>query len=384
MKIFFLTLVGLFVMILGLSPWINPILVDHDLLIIPKNILVQKNPLVRSINGMKVYFIKGEVALLRNEKVTFLKKLDQVVANDVVYVKESGWLILEFGFGSKVKINANSIIKVNELRKNLDEFDRLKVNTFTLEAGSLFVDYPNISHNVTLKIKNRRASMGIRGTEFIAALDSETQGLKVAVNHGLVELTEDNGHSSVLVGDMMGASVDAKGNLEEPKAHKWVKKIHWDVEETALTEPEDYETNLKVKAVEVKRDHKTKLEDIKTFKPSGNVVTNDNLGDQMAEAQKEAEKIVNQEATPVPHVTDAGQEKDQEQITEEELEELDLNFTRYNKSIPKISKGIIEKFAAQGLVPDKVQVTMETLKQVERYNSERLKVLDEVDEDVQD
>jgi hypothetical protein len=59
---------------------------------------------------------------------------------------------------------------------------------------------------------------------------------------------------------------------------------------------------------------------------------------------------------------------------------VNLNFSRYNKVLPKINNDVLAKFAEKGLVPKKLQVTMETINQVDLYNAQRMKVLEELDE----
>lgn len=374
MKQIFGLIVFLVAGILGFSPWINPKLVEYDFLIVPKNILLKKSPLVRSISDIQVHFVRGDVVVLRNETTNTeeLKVDDVVKSGDIIYVRAHSWLVLRFGFGSRVKINANSVIKVDDLKKNLNEFDKDRINTFSLEAGSLYVDHPSISAKVSLRVKSRRSALGIRGTEFIVALDAEAQGLRVAVNHGLVELESGLKNHSVEVGSQKGASVTAKGVFEEPKEHKWVKKIHWDLEEAAFETPDQYEALLKSKAVEIRKQLKTDLEKIKTFVPQGAAVTNDNLDKKLDEEAAEQVTAAMAEAKK--------QTSNPDEISEEDLDELDLNFTRYGKNIPKINQGVLEAFAKKGMVPDKLKVAQETIKGVEQYNTERLKVLDEIDD----
>ena len=389
---FLLSLIFLgFVSVLALAPFLNPQLVDHDFLILPKNLLLKKSPFVRSLSDMQADYLKGIVMVLRDKQLKRVGMGDTIYANDLVYVRKNAWLVLTFGFGSKIKVNSDTIIRINDLKKKKEEFDPKIINTITLEAGSLFVDYKNYSKDISLKIKTKSAAMGVRGTEFIAAIDNEHQAFKVAVNHGLVEVGNSNGEETVLVGDNSGTSVDFKGKAEPPKAHSWVKNIQWDVEEVSVNNPDNYETAYKTKFDEIKKSHKASLESIKTFKPSGDAITNENMNEKIEQAQNNSTPTHEETVKKLEEEIDLAAAKDEpefkdydkssfEDMDQADLDEVNLNFSRYNKVLPKINNNVLAKFVEKGLVPKKLQVAMETINQVDLYNAQRMKALEEIDE----
>jgi hypothetical protein len=396
MKFLFSVILLSFIGVLALAPVLNPHLVEHDFLILPKNLVLKKSPFVRSLSDMEADYLKGIVMVLREKQLKRVGIGDTIFANDLVYVRKNAWLVLKFGFGSKIKINSDTIVRVNDLKKKIEQFDPAKINTFTLEAGSVYVDYQNYTQEISLKINTHSASMVVKGTEFIAAIDNEHQAFKVAVNHGQVEVGSANGEDPVLVADKTGTSVDFKGKAEEPKSHSWVKNIKWDVEEVAVNDPENYETAYKTKFEEVKKSQKASLESIKTFKPSGDAITNENMQEKIEQAQNASSSTSPSPSTHLDPVKkleaqidlaskDEPEFKDYdkssfEDMDQSDLDEVNLNFSRYNKVLPQINQNVLAKFVEKGLVPKKLQVAMETIQQVDLYNAQRLKALDEMDE----
>lgn len=344
-------------------PKINQELVKHDWLIIPKNILKKKNPLVKSISDLEVIHTKGSVYYLRNNETHLLSNHDKLILGDVLYVKSNGFVILHYAFDSKIKVNPNTIVKITDLKKNLDHFDHSKLNTFTLELGSILVDYPKHSEDISMLVKTRRASMGVRGTQFLAALGVQDQSLRVAVDHGLIELNSLKKDTHVEVSSGQGAMINAVGKMQEPgtaASNKWVKAIDWKQEEVALESPAEYE-KIHDNQEEIKENKRKELiEQVKNFKASGNTITNDNLN--------EAIKNVNESGAVVVAET---QNEDEGEI---KVETGDLSFLK------KINVSVLAKFAAAGLIPNQLSVAMEEIKGVEENNKKRIEELDLIEE----
>lgn len=351
-------------------------MVKYDLLIIPKNIFLKKSPIVRSISDLEVFHIKGTVYYLRNGQVNSVKKLDKLIAGDVLYVKSNGFAILRYAFDSKIKVNPNTIVKITDLKKNLDSFDHSKLNTFTLELGSILVDYPNHSEEISMLVKTRRASMGVRGTTFLAALGVNDQSLRVAVDHGAVELKSLKKDVHVEISNGQGAMIDAVGKAQEPgsaESNKWVKAIDWKQEEMALETPVDYEQiHDNQELLKAKKRHEL-LEQIKHFKASGQTITNDNL----QEAMKAAEDGIDQ-------VDQQAKSKINNQIADQDINDDDLDTkveTVEFNFLKKINVGILAKFAQKGLVPNQLKVVAEEIKGVEENNAKRIEELDKINEE---
>lgn len=372
MKTFLLLIIGL-VGIYFSIPKINQHLVKHDLLIVPKNILLKKSPLVRSTSDLVVVHTKGTVYYMRKEQTYVLKKNDTLLAGDVLYVKSNGFVILLYAFDSKIKLNPNTIIKIENLKKNLDTFDHSKLNTFVLELGSVLVDYPNHSDEISMNIKTRRAAMGVRGTQFLAALGVKDQSLRVAVDHGKIELKSLIKEKHIEVSDRQGAMIDAVGKTydpESPESNKWVKAIDWNQEEKALTTPEEYEkvhdNQEQIKA----QKRQALLEQIKNFKASGDALTNDNV----QEALKNAGEVLNRNAEEKKAEENGIAVADEDDI-DTKVETVEFNF------IKKINIGVLAKFAEKGLVPNQLKVAAEEIKGVQENNAKRIQELDKIDEE---
>lgn len=355
-------------------PKINKHLVKYDLLIIPKNILVKKSPLVHSLSDLQVAHIKGTVYYLRDGQVKNLKKSDLLIAGDVVYVKSNGFVILVYAFDSRIKVNPNTIIKISELKKNLNNFDHSKLNTFTLELGSVLVDYPNHSDEISMVIRTRRASMGVRGTQFLAALGVQDHSLRVAVDHGLIELKSLKKDTHLEVGDGQGAMIDAVGHTQEPgsaESNKWVKAINWNDEETALARPEEYEKIYENQELIKQEKRKALLEQIQQFKASGKTITNDNLQDAINAAEKAVDQTVAPDVATVSH---SESDENDEDAIDTKVETVEFNFLK------KINIGVLAKFAEKGLVPNQLKVAAEEIKLVEENNAKRIEELDKIEE----
>lgn len=360
-------------------PQINKHIIKYDWLIIPKNILRKKNPFVKSISDLEVIHTKGTVYYLRNGTVGNLKNKDKLILGDVLYVKSNGFVVLNYAFDSKVKVNPNTIVKITELKKSLDQFDHSKLNTFTLELGSILVDHPNHSDELSMLVKTRRAVMGVRGTQFLAAIGLNDQSLRVAVGHGLVELKSLKKDTHVEVASGEGAMIDAVGKTQEPgtpESHKWVKAIDWNQEDTALENPEEYE-KIHDNQEEIKNKKRQELlEQIKHFKPSGETVTNENL----EEAIKSAHEIKQDHQVKEANQKSDSQGNTSDGLTDQEEDDLDTKVETVDfKFLKKMNKGILAKFAEKGLVPNQLKVAMEEIKGVEENNKRRIEELDKID-----
>lgn len=365
-------------------PVINKHLIKHDLVIVPKNILKKKNPLVRSISGFEADFVRGEVySMKENNEMVIIKKGDHIDSLDTIYVRGNSFAILKFGFDSRIKINSNSILKLKDFKKILEKYDYSRINKIELEMGSVLVDYQNYSDDVSLEITTKRAAMGVRGTQFIAAMGFSDQGLRVAVNHGLVEMKNILNNESIMVSDQEGAIISAKGKITEPKNHSWNKTIDWNLENSSLETPEQFD-QIQTEAIAVKLANKKKqLESLNQFKPSEDAITNANLNQKLDEAnntQMQADNdVANSKDANELDSNVAKYEKTDDEILAE-LESDDYK-KQVMKMMPKINQGVLMKFSQKGLVPNKLQVAMEEIKSVEEKNANRLKELDSIGEE---
>lgn len=379
--IFFISFLGGF---FG-APFLNKYYVKYDFIILPQNIYLKKSPIVRSIDGLKVKFVRGKVIALKNQNPVELKINDQVDSGDMIYVRDNSWLVLEFGFGSRIKANSNTLIKVDDLKKDLGQFDYSKVNTFVLKSGSLYVDHLGYAEDVSLRIKAKKTSMGIRGTNFIAAIGDNDLALRVAVEHGKVDL-ENMNNETLPVAAGEGAVASYKGSFSEAKAHRWVSQINWELEHNSFENPENYEKDLDSKLKEIVAKKKADIEAIKNFKPTENAITNDNLEQKLNE-ENAAPEDAKEAETASASQTETGVDKTTIQNAneafdaEDDMKDVDLNFTRFSKKLPKINKVILDKFVQMGLVPDDLKIAKETIFEAERLMEKRAQELDQIDEE---
>lgn len=354
----------------------NQHLVKYDLLIIPKNILLKKNPLVRSISDLVVIHTSGTVYYLRQGEVKVLHKDDKLLVGDVLYTKTNGFVVLIYAFDSKIKVNPNTIIKISDLKKNLDSYDHSKLNTFTLELGSLMVDYPHHTQDISMVIKTRRASMGVRGTQFLAALGIQDQSLRVAVDHGKIELQSLIKDKHIEVSDGQGAMIDAVGNSHDPQSlesSKWVKAIDWKHEQTAFENPVEFEKQHENQEQIKAKKRQELLEQIKTFKANGNALTNENLQEVLKDVDKFQQSNVVSQSQRADNQNN--QVVDEEDAVDVKVEGPDFSFLK------KINLSILAKFAEKGLVPNQLKVAAEEIKKVEENNENRIKELDKIEEE---
>lgn len=356
------------------APFLNQYYVKYDFIILPKNIYLKKNPFIRSINGLRVNYIQGKVFALKSGEAVQLKVQDQLEVGDTVYVRDNSWLILEFAFGSRVKVNANSLVKIAELKKDLDQFDYSKVNTFILKSGSLYIDHHGYNKDLSLRIKAKHTAMGIRGTNFIAAIGDHDLALRVAVENGLVQL-ENKNNEALAVAAGEGAIASFKGKFSEAKAHRWVSQINWELEHASFEKPQEYEQNLENKLKELAAKKKADLDAVKNFKPSADAITNDNFADKL-------NQTTDQNTVPDP-VVDVNNPSPKLNDDETEIESIsvDLNFTRFSRSLPKINKSILDKFIKSGLVPDDLKIAKETIFEAEKLMERRAQQLEKIEED---
>jgi len=172
----------------------------------------------------EVKFVKGEV--LVNGKATV--KGAKLSNNDLIKVMDKSLAIIELNDSSKVKINENTEIKVEEAKKE-------RPTTVSLISGSAFFKIKKALNEKLskekFKVKTRQVSLGVRGTEFFVSYGKNPKDdVWMCVNEGLVEAKTRKAKAMVKAGEGIGVKKDS---MSAPKPLAWTKKLNWSMDENS-------------------------------------------------------------------------------------------------------------------------------------------------------
>ena len=213
---------------------------------------------------LTVFHKKGTVFAYKGTKsVRQIKKNDKVYVGETVHSKDKSLLVLEFSNKSKLKVDANSIIRIEKLINERMEKGGDHKNSLVLKLGSVFMKYVNKQKEENFVLKTRSASMGVRGTEFFAHIGGpREEKLAMTVNEGVVVVSSEFKSEQREVSKSFGTLVKSDGSIVEKKQFKWSQKLNWnqDPEEGNLETPAEVfkqieaDWDLYAKDVEERRD----------------------------------------------------------------------------------------------------------------------------------
>jgi len=148
-----------------------------------------------------------------------------LVEGEAIATGKDGTAVLELDDGSQVKLVPSSRVAVSDL-KNAREL--------RLEAGGVFAKaQPQPAGKPTFRIRTRSAVMGVRGTQFFAALGRKKGAAErdvwMCVNEGQVEVETTAEKKKVAVNAGQGVIVPEGKNVTPPKEYAWTKKLDWEM-----------------------------------------------------------------------------------------------------------------------------------------------------------
>ncbi|MBT6326233.1 MAG: hypothetical protein HOJ35_09705, partial [Bdellovibrionales bacterium] len=137
-----------------------------------------------------IWVVDGKAVVMRSGESYQLKENDVLELDDIIITGENSFLIIKFGYQSKIKLFENSRLKIDELLLNENEMNGPKKFSFALLMGSIFSDFTKGIEK--LKIKGSKATLDIKGTQFLTTV-GKNGSLRLAVLYGSVNLNPDKG-----------------------------------------------------------------------------------------------------------------------------------------------------------------------------------------------
>ncbi len=171
-----------------------------------------------------IWIVDGRAVVIRSGESYQLKKNDVLELDDIIITGEDSFLIIKFGYESKIKLFENSRLKIDELLLKENEMYGPKKFSFILLMGSIFSDFTKGIEK--LKIKGSKATLDIKGTQFITTAGKDGS-LRLAVLYGSVKLNPESG-APIIVNNKEGTIVTNKGNAMPVDNYRWVKTINWE------------------------------------------------------------------------------------------------------------------------------------------------------------
>ncbi len=172
-------------------------------------------------------YSKGSVSFGKTGgKYTRLKRKSSFREGDLIKTGPSSLAILKLLDGSKIKLSANSNIKIRRLKNRSGTKD----TSIYIRYGSAFF---NILKSKRKKphftVRSRLISMGVRGTTFFARVQKRNSqdSISMCVQKGSVLVQNVKRKKPVLVRAGLGVKIKNGISIPKPQAFPWIKKLNW-------------------------------------------------------------------------------------------------------------------------------------------------------------
>jgi len=176
-----------------------------------------------------VRFTHGEVRLFKMGESSHLKQNTQLAAGDIIRTGADSYAIIVTDDGSTFRLEENAQIKINELIVQGQEEEFAGKTDLVLQLGSIFVEVVRkFSGPPSVMVKNEKGvALGVRGTEFFAGIDPESQDFIASVAQGEVAVMDEasDDHENVKAGESI--VVENGRKLSRPYAYEWGKQMPW-------------------------------------------------------------------------------------------------------------------------------------------------------------
>lgn len=199
--------------------------------------------------------IKGEVLLFSKSKSRLVKIKESFELNDIIETKKNAIAVVKLTDGSIIKINSESKISVQEI------YTKNNKTSVFLDSGSAFFNISkNIAPNITrpsketlkeaslekFSVKTRTASLGVRGTIFFTAFNTNDKSGEndtwMCVKEGLVSVTSVITKDQKLVRENEGLKISSEDKLDDPRFLPWTSGLNWEFDSE-----KDIENKLDIK-----------------------------------------------------------------------------------------------------------------------------------------
>ena len=183
--------------------------------------------------GGSILYIKGSASSGPiNGQFTPIVKGKIIPYGEVIKTEMQSFVLLQLGEAIKVKINADSELKIKKPEVN-DQGGK-KRNIF-LRLGSAFVNVePSKMKNNgdSFKLRTKTVSMGVRGTKFFAAISkkrkkSSKDDVWMCVSEGKVVVNKLGDSKEVLVKKGEGIVVKEGKAISKPMPLPWTSNLNW-------------------------------------------------------------------------------------------------------------------------------------------------------------
>lgn len=171
----------------------------------------------------KILFSRGDVKTTSGNA----KKNAVLKIGDIIETGAKSLAVVQLPQGNKVKVGANSKLKIEALPKTKDGQTKL-----SLLKGDSFIKV--LKSKVRGKkskfvLRTKTTSMGVRGTEFFASYGSG-KDVWMCVNEGVVAVRSKDEKKSTLVKEGEGIVVKGGSKTSDPKPLEWTKKLNWNMD----------------------------------------------------------------------------------------------------------------------------------------------------------
>mgnify|MGYP003956653715 CR=1 FL=1 len=170
------------------------------------------------------FYVDGKVLLKRNSTIINVKNQTIFKIGDVITTGPNGYLVIRFGYESKIKLFENTTLEIDDLLLKEKQMASNRHFHFDLKIGSLFVDATKGKSK--LKLTANSAKIKVTGTQFISTV-GQNGNVKLAVLHGKVKVKSKIFAKESLIKTKEGTIITNLGHVMPTKDYRWVQKINW-------------------------------------------------------------------------------------------------------------------------------------------------------------
>ncbi len=199
-------------------------------------------------HGAELFHSKGSVQVKALSTVFVdVEKGEFFTDGDIIKTGPNALAIIRFPDNSTLRILPNTEITIEKLAEPVEDSVLGSTNIF-LKIGQLFINVINEEAAPIFHVKTTSVAMGVRGTRFFAGIDESTGHTELAVDKGVVEISNpSNKDHKEAIEAGHGIHVE-EGKFTHPQKYDWVRSLDYNTEKKTIDVEKNKSLHLKKRA----------------------------------------------------------------------------------------------------------------------------------------
>lgn len=179
----------------------------------------------------KVIYSIGQNTITNNSgEQKSINKGDILIEGETLTTGDKSFVILKIGTHSTHRVEENTQIEIAKLPYMYQDTSELEQGgSFILKVGTIFSEILKKSDNESFEIKTQNTTMGVRGTKFMASVDSDSEDTWVTVNEGVVEVNNSASNSSDIIEKDRSMIIEKDKGFTRQQKYEWQKNLKWNI-----------------------------------------------------------------------------------------------------------------------------------------------------------